>query len=182
MLLGPFGLAFDSAGNLYEASFGDNTIFKFTPDGTRSTFASGISNPSFLAFEPNTSKLRNISTRGVVGTGDNVLIGGFILGGSGLISNKVVIRAIGPSLTGQGVAGALSDPTLELHNASGDIIASNDNWQDSQVAQIQAAGLAPTDPHESAIVTTLPAGLYTAIVRGSGNTTGVALVELYDVK
>lgn len=182
-LLGPFGLAFDSAGNLYESSFGFNTIYKFTPTGVKTTFtSSGLSSPSFLAFEPDTSKLRNLSTRGVVETGDNVLIAGFILGGNGLVTNKVVVRAIGPSLTAAGVPNALQDPTLELHNASGDVIASNDNWRDTQQIQIQATGLAPTDPRESTILTTLPAGPYTAIVRGVGNSTGVGLVEVYDVR
>jgi hypothetical protein len=80
-----------------------------------------------------------------------------------------------------GVANPLADPILELHNATGVLVASNDNWQDTQEAQITASGLAPTDPKESAIFATLPAGAYTAVVRGAGDSTGVGLVEVYSV-
>lgn len=122
----------------------------------------------------------NISTRGPVSTGNQVLIGGFIVGGSQ--AKEVIVRAIGPSLTNAGVTGALSDPTVELRNASGAILASNDNWQtDPNASQIQSKGLAPTDPAESALQATLSPGSYTAIVRGASNTTGVGLVEIYDL-
>ena len=126
-----------------------------------------------------TSKLANISTRAFVSTGDNVMIGGFIVGASGTGQNKVIIRAIGPSLSGSGVSGALQDPTLELHNSAGATIASNDNWKDTQQAEIQATGIPPTDIRESAIVKTLTPGRYTAIVRGKNSSTGVGLVEIY---
>jgi hypothetical protein len=181
-LSGPAGLAFDGSGNLFEANNTSGTIFKFTPDGTKSTFVSGLSQPTLIAFEPVPQKLLNVSARGFVQTGENVLIGGFILGGNALVNNVVVVRAIGPSLSHFGIANALQDPTVELHDASGAIIASNDNWQDTQGAQIMASGLAPTDPHESAIFATLPAGAYTAIVRGVGDTTGVALIEVYSAQ
>jgi hypothetical protein len=134
------------------------------------------------------SELGNISTRLAVGTGDNVLIGGIIILGSA--DKKVIIRALGPDLSQHGVAGALSDPTLELHNGSGALIGQNDNWgttiqggviTSNQVAAIQASGLAPNDTRESVIIATLQPGNYTAIVRGVNNTTGVALVEVYDV-
>lgn len=126
------------------------------------------------------SQLANISTRGYVGTGTGVLIGGFILGPSQNASTTTVIRAIGPSLSGQGVTDALADPTLELHNADGTLLASNDNWQDGpDAAQIQSVGLAPTDPKESALVLAAESGKYTAIVSGLNNSTGVALVEVY---
>jgi sugar lactone lactonase YvrE len=181
-LNGPIGLAFDGSGNLFEADEGSGTIFKFTPAGTKSTFASGLSQPGDLAFEPPPHQLRNISTRGFVGTGDNVLIGGFILGGDGRVNGaSALIRALGPSLTAFGVPGALQDPTLQLFNSTGVMIASNDNWRDTQQSLIQATGLAPTDDRESAIYATLPAGAYTAIVRGANNTTGVALVEVYNL-
>jgi CSLREA domain-containing protein len=120
------------------------------------------------------SKLANISTRGLVQTGDNVMIGGFIVLGQS--SQKIIARAIGPSLP---VGGALADPTLELHNGNGDVIAFDDNWKDSQQAEIEATTIPPTNDLESAIVATLTPGNYTAIVRGLNDTTGVALVEVY---
>ena len=134
------------------------------------------------------SKLANISTRGFVGTNDNVMIGGLIVGtGNVGATGKVLIRAIGPSLSNAGVQGALQDPTLELHNASGALIDSNDNWKtrpdgSSQQAAIQATGLAPGNDLESALLETLAPGNYTAIVRGETSTTGVGLVEVYSLQ
>ena len=124
------------------------------------------------------SQLANISTRGLVETGGNVMIGGFILG-EGSESTAVLVRAIGPSLTPLGVAGALADPTLELHDANGAIIRSNDNWKETQQTEIEATGLQPQDDLESAISATLAPGAYTAIVAGKNGLTGVALVEVY---
>ncbi len=124
------------------------------------------------------SQLANISTRGFVQTGDNVMIGGFIVLGTD--PEEVIVRAIGPSLTALGVAGALADPTLELIDGNGGLVMANDNWRDNQETEISATGLAPTDDAEAAIVQTLPAGAaYTAIVRGTSATTGIALVEVY---
>lgn len=128
------------------------------------------------------SQLGNISTRGFVDTGDNVMIGGIIVGPTGAPSGKMLIRAIGPSLASFGIAGPLADPTLELHNGNGVLTASNDNWKTSQQALIQATGIPPTNDKESAILATLAPGNYTAIVRGKNNTTGVALVEVYSLK
>lgn len=130
------------------------------------------------------SQFGNISTRGFVDTGDNVMIGGFILGaGRGTGSARVVVRAMGPSLSGSNVPNPLQDPTLELHNAAGTIIATNDDWSsDSGAAQIQANGLAPGDLRESATLQTLLPGNYTVIVRGKNNTTGVGLVEAYNLQ
>jgi len=96
-------------------------------------------------------------------------------------NNAVVARAIGPSLSQAGVTNPLTNPTLELYDSSGALIASNDDWQDTQEAEIMASGLAPSDPNESAIFATLPAGNFTAVVRGADDTTGVALVEVYSV-
>ncbi len=124
------------------------------------------------------SKLANISTRGFVDTGENVLIGGFIVRPGGGTDTSVIVRAIGPSL-GSVVENALADPTLELHDSSGAVVAANDNWKEAQQAEINATGLAPTDDAESAIVALLPPGPYTAVVRGKDDTAGVALVELY---
>ncbi len=178
---GPAGLAFDAAGNLYAADNTNGTILKFTPDGTKSTYTSGLGQPTLVAFEPVTEKLQNMSARAFVQTADNVLIAGFIVGGNTLFNNVVLVRAIGPSLASSGVTNPLQDPTLELHDASGTTIASNNNWQDTQSAQIATTGLAPTDPGESAILATLPAGTYTAVARGANDTTGVALLEIYSV-
>jgi hypothetical protein len=120
----------------------------------------------------------NIATRGFVESGDNVMIGGFIVGGSQ--DRTVLARAIGPSLTAVGVPNALQDPFLELHNSSGTTLASNDSWKSDQQAQITATGVAPSDDREAAILSApLAPGNYTAIVRGSGGATGVALVEIY---
>jgi len=113
----------------------------------------------------------------LLGDGDNVLIGGIIV--HGLSTQQVLFRGIGPDLTSAGVANALADPTLELHDVNGTLIALNDSWKSSQQAQIEATGLAPGDDRDAAILVTLQPGQYTAIVRGSGGTTGVALVEVY---
>jgi hypothetical protein len=124
------------------------------------------------------SKLGNTSTRGSVGTGDNVLIGGFIVGD--VDSATVVVRALGPSLASFGVSGALSDPTLTIYDSSGSVIASNDNWEvDPHAILVQKNGLTPPNAFESALVLHLPAGAYTAIVRGANGATGNALVEVY---
>jgi hypothetical protein len=121
--------------------------------------------------------LANISTRLLVETGDNVLIGGFIANGTA--SKKVIVRAIGPSLP---LSGSLADPQLELHDSLGNLIASNDNWQDAPNKQeIIDSALEPANDLESAILSSLPPGLYTAIVAGTNATTGVALVEAYDL-
>ncbi len=125
------------------------------------------------------AELANISTRGFVGTGDNVLIGGFIIGGG---DATVVVRAIGPSLTAFGVVGALQDPTLTVRNANGFPVGFDNDWKQHQQAAIQATGLAPKDDRESAVLLSLPAGQYTAAVSGVGNTTGVGLVEIYRIK
>ncbi len=177
---GAAGLAFDQAGQLFVVSNSDGVIVKIGSDGNQSSFASGLSGGALLAFEPEVGKFRNFSARGTVATGDNVLIGGFIVGGNALLNNKVVVRALGPSLSSSGVTGALPDPLLELRDSSGALIASNDNWQDTQGPGLRASGLAPTKVRESAILITLPAGGYTAIVRSAGSGTGVALLEVYD--
>jgi hypothetical protein len=126
------------------------------------------------------ARLPNISTRGFVGTGENVLIGGFIVGNGG--NATVLLAAIGPSLSILGISDALQDPTLELHDANGVLLAFNNNWMDSQQAQIQATGLAPTDNRESVILTTLVPGDYTVIVRGLSGTSGVALFEAFNIQ
>src|ERR1700704_2278486 len=130
----------------------------------------------FAASAQAISSAVNISTRMVVETGDNVLIGGFIVYGTG--QKTLALRALGPSLP---VPGTLSDPVLELHDASGALVATNDNWRSSQQDLIIAAGLAPGDDRDSALITTLDIGSYTVVVRGANNATGVAIVEVYDL-
>jgi len=120
-------------------------------------------------------------------TGDNILIGGFIISGND--PKKVLLRAIGPSIASGGnpVPGRMADPTLELHASDGSLITSNDNWKiddktgQSQQAAIEATGLAPTDDRESAILRVLPPGVYTGVLTGKNNSTGIALVEVYDL-
>jgi cyclophilin family peptidyl-prolyl cis-trans isomerase len=126
------------------------------------------------------STLLNISTRGQVDVDPNALIGGFFVGGAD--SKQILVRAIGPSLAAAGVPNALADPTLDFFNGQGTKVDSNDNWMDSpQKAQIQASGLAPTNAKESAIVQTLSAGAYTAVVHGTNGGTGVGSVEVYQL-
>lgn len=121
------------------------------------------------------------SARGNVETGEDVMIGGFIIGPNDTGNANVVLRALGPSLQNAGVRDALQDPVLELRDASGTLVASSDNWKENQAA-IEAAGIPPSDERESALVQTLPSGNYTAIIRGKNNTTGVGLVEVYNVR
>jgi hypothetical protein len=125
------------------------------------------------------SKFGNISTRGKVETGDNVMIGGFILGGDQL--TRVVVRAIGPSLINFGVPEPLADPMLEVHDGNGALLAEDDDWRNYQEQILIDTGLAPTDNRESAMLLVLPPGPNTAIVRGKNDTAGVGLVEVYNL-
>lgn len=143
-----------------------------------SEFLSGTE-PNDPASVVHTSRQLNISTREMVGTGEDLLIGGLIV--SGPTSKQVILRAIGPSLAAVGLSGVLQDPTLELHDSTGALIFSNDNWRETQEAAIEATGLQPSDDREAAIVATLEPGAYTAILQGKNNTTGTALVEAYDL-
>lgn len=127
--------------------------------------------------------LTNLSMRGKVETGDDVLIGGIIAGGGNRA--KILFRAIGPDLADDGVMNPLNDPTLELYDTNGDLLASNDNWKDTQEQEITATGIPPSDDRDSAILKILPSENYTVVVRGksNGNTpaTGVAIVEAYNL-
>jgi N-acetylneuraminic acid mutarotase len=161
----------------------------YLPGGASSAgFAATNTNQIFTVTDSGPASLGNISTRSFVQTGDNVMIGGFIVQGTG--PKRVIIRAIGPELTQYGITDALANPRLELHNQTGELIASNDDWQTTilgeiitgdQVTDIQNSGHAPTAASESAIVANLQPGNYTAIVRGVNSTNGVALVEVYDL-
>jgi hypothetical protein len=126
------------------------------------------------------SHLVNISTRGFVQTGDNVMIGGFILGGSN--GTAVAVRGIGPSLSQAGVSDFLADPVLELRDSHGTLLTTNDNWQDDQAhAALSARGLAPANSLESGVFAPLPPGAYTAILAGKNGGIGVGLLEIYNV-
>ena len=160
-------------------------IATFAP-GNYTAIVKGYNNTTGVALvegyelDSTTTRLKNVSTRGPVGLGDNVMIGGFIVSGSQ--SKQMIVRGIGPSLTAAGVTGALADPMLELHDSNGAMVATNDNWQTGgQSSQISASGYAPSNSLESAIIGTFSAGPYTAIVRGVNNATGVGMVEVYDL-
>jgi CSLREA domain-containing protein len=183
-----FGLTTDQRGFLRTAgtasvSGGDGTdIGAFEVQATPTPTPTPTATPT-----PASGSLGNISTRLQVGTGNNVLFAGFIIQGNA--SKTVLIRSAGPSLTSFGLSGALSNPQLELHDVN-NTIGTNDNWQTTQlggviisdqVAAIQNSGAAPLDPAEPAIIATLPAGGYTAIVQGVGGTEGIATVEVYDL-
>lgn len=126
---------------------------------------------------PLNSETKNLSTRARVGTGDHAMIAGFTIGGDQ--ASKVIVRAIGPSLAANGVSDPLLDPALELYAADGALLFSNDNWRSTEEELIVASGLPPSDDREAAIIATLDPGAYTAILRGTGNTVGNALVEVY---
>jgi hypothetical protein len=155
--------------------------------GNGNTNNTGLGLIEVYDVDPNSSSiLANISTLCLVGFGYNVMIGGEIvgqgLGANGSGSVKVLIRALGPSLSASGISGVLQDPMLELHDGNGTVIQSNDNWKDTQQSEIQATGLQPSDDHESAILAILTKGNYTAVLLGKNNTTGVALIEAYRVQ
>ena len=164
----------------------ESVIARSLPPGSYTAVLQGANNSAGNALcelfdlEPENSSVLNISTRGQVGSGDDVMIGGFIVGGTE--PSKVIVRAIGPSLSAAGVAGALADPILELHNSDGSLIFQNDNWRSDQEEQIIASTVPPTDNKESAIIATLNPGAYTAVVRGADDSSGVALVEVYALK
>jgi hypothetical protein len=173
----------------------ESAIIADLPPGNYTAIVRGVDNMTGVALvevydlsADASSVLGNISTRAFVQTGDNVMIGGFIV--QGTQPKRVIVRALGPELTQYGVPDPLADPTLELHDSTGALIASNDNWQTTiiggiitkdQVRDIQNSGHAPTQPSESAIIADLPPGNYTAIVRGENIIVGVALVEVYDL-
>ncbi len=124
------------------------------------------------------ARFANLSTRGFTGTGDSVLIGGLVVEGS--VSKRFYVRVLGPSLTGFGVVGALSDPTIELFGQGGNLLARNDNWKDTQEAEIRQTGFPPFDDRDCGLIATLPAGAFTGIVSGKNGATGVSIIEVYD--
>jgi sugar lactone lactonase YvrE len=175
------GLAFNSAGNLFASDTASGAVLIFSPDGTPLSLIQDVQSPVHIAFEPSaTSAALNISTRMRVLTDENVLIGGFTVGGAD--PKKVLLRGIGPSLGNFGVTGPLQDPILELHDHTGATIATNDSWRETQQDEIIATGLQPGDDREAAVIRTLAPGAYTVIEHGNNNTTGVGLVEVYDLE
>ncbi len=187
-------------GKYFFADLCSGWIRLFNPaTGKASLFATGISTPVDLHVGPDgalyyvaqgnggqvfrvsalPARAQNISARSHIGTGDEVAISGFIVKGD--TPKRVAVRAIGPSLARRGVADPLDDPVITLHRRDGSIVARNDNWKTRQQAAIEAAHLAPANDRESALITTVPAGEYTAIVTGKNGGTGVALAEVYDL-
>jgi uncharacterized repeat protein (TIGR03803 family) len=145
--------------------------------------ATGVGLAEIYDVDPTSaSRLANISTRGLVETGDHVMIGGFILGG-GSGNTDIVLRGIGPSLSQFGLTNLLMDPTLELRDSNGTTLNSNNNWQDdpAQAAELTARGLALADSNESGIFASVPPGAFTVILAGNSGGTGIGLVEIYDV-
>jgi hypothetical protein len=169
------------AGNYVVFSRLTDTDITLTATGGFASDGNSRAAINFIQIIPDrTPALLNISTRGRVGTGDDVLIAGFIIGTDQ--PQRVVVRALGPSVP---IANTLADPKLEVHDASGNLIAQNDNWLDApddQPSYIYASGLAPPNDRESAVSLVLDPGTYTAIVSGVGNSTGIALVEVYNVR
>jgi hypothetical protein len=168
----------------------ESAILQTLGPGSYTAIVRGVSDTTGIALlevydlsPSSNSKLANISSRSFVATADEVMIAGFITGPGSGSSTAIVVRALGPSLSTLGVPNVLADPVLELHDSNGATFASNDDWQtDSSAGQVQAAGLAPKDTHESAIYFKLAPSSFTAIVRGKNNATGVGLAEVYNVK
>jgi hypothetical protein len=155
--------------------------------GAYTAIARGVGDTTGVALvelydvQPNAnSRLANMSTRGSVQTGDNVMIGGVIIAGPD--AKTILLRAIGPSLASFDIQNPLQNPTLELHDSNGTLITSNDDWQTDQRLDVEATGLKPSNDLESAIVQTLDPGAYTAILRGINDSTGVALIEAYELR
>lgn len=178
----PYGLAFQTNGNLIVADHGSGATLSYSPTGAKSViFQSDFNTPEFVAIEPAQHTLLNISTRGFVQGGNEVLIAGFTVGGTGPVGTQLLIRALGPSLSDFGITNPLPDPVVEVRDASGALLASNNDWRDSQEAAITATRLPPTNDRESAILITLHGGAYTAIVGSATGEPGTAVVEVYDL-
>jgi hypothetical protein len=178
----PFGLAFQANGNLIIADNENGATISVTPDGVKGNiFQSDFNTPQFVAIEPVQHKLLNISARSFLPAGD-VSIAGFVVGGNGPVGTSILVRALGPSLAAFGIANPQPDPVIELRDASGTLLASNNDWKDSQQAAIVATTLAPPDDKESAILTSLHGGAYTAIVGSASGASGTVVLEVYNLQ
>jgi hypothetical protein len=159
-------------------------VIRLAP-GSYTAIISGVNNTTGIGLvesytlDTNASHAANISTRGRVGTGDDALIGGFIVGGH--TTKRIIVRALGPSLGGSGLA-VLANPVVELHGSDGQLVAMNDDWATgSQQSEIIATGLQPSNSREAALIATISSGSYTAIVQGANGGSGIGLVEIYDL-
>ena len=178
----PYGLAFEDSGSLIVADNANGSTLRYTPAGVQSViFSNDFNIPQFVAIEPASHLLLNISTRGLVTGGDHLLIAGFVVGGNGPVGTAVVIRALGPSLSTAGISDPLADPAVEVRDSSGALVASNNNWNDASPDQQVPIAFQPTNDKEAALKITLRGGAFTAVVSNAGGTTGTALVEVYSV-
>ena len=178
----PYGLAFEAAGTLIVADNGNGSTFRYTAAGVQSVvFTSDFNTPQFVAVEPASHQMLNMSTRGFVGDSQHLLIAGFIVGGNGPVGTTVVVRAIGPSLSALGVVDPLQNPIIGVRDAQGNLVAFNDNWADAPLEQRVVPPLQPTNLNESALKLSLRGGSFTAVVAGVNGGTGTALVEVYNL-
>jgi sugar lactone lactonase YvrE len=178
----PYGLAAEASGSLIVADNGNGSTYRFTPAGVQTTvFSSGFNTPQFVAVEPASHQLLNVSTRGFVGDSQHLLIAGFIVGGNGPVGTTVVVRALGPSLSTSGVSDPLQNPIIGIRDANGNLVAYNDNWADAPLEQRVLPPLQPSNANESALKLTLRGGTFTAVVAGVNGGTGTALVEVYNL-
>lgn len=176
---GPAGVAFANANQASTtATIGVPGTYTFMLSADDSTHATAYD--AVVVRVTGHNALANLSTRVQVGTGSDVAIAGFIITGD--MAKQVVVRALGPSLAAAGVQGAMSDPLLELYDSSGNLLTNNNDWQQTQAQALRDANLSPSNDLESAILKTLAPGAYTAIIRGNGDTTGIGLVEVYDLQ
>jgi len=201
-LANPILSLYDSSGTLIEANDNrvaipgvpnpllpsdpaESLLTAILPPGSYTAVLQGVNDGTGVALvevydhEPASSSVANISTRGNIGNSSDVLIGGFIVGGAD--PTNIIVRALGPSLGAFGVANALPDPVLELHDGNGALLSSNDSWRSDQEQEILATQIAPSDDREAAILATLPPGSYTALVRDTLSSTGIVLFEVYDL-
>jgi hypothetical protein len=179
-------LALDGIANpLLPPDPSESFLTAILPAGSYTAILEGVNATAGVALvevydvEPASSRVANISTRGDITSATDVIIGGFIIGGTD--RTEVIVRALGPSLAAFGVSNPLPDPVLQLYNADGALVSVNDNWQSTQAQEIQNT-LPPTNTLESAIVATLPAGNYTALVHDASHSTGIGLVEVYNLE
>lgn len=179
----PYGLAFEDTGNLVVTDNARGATLRYSPTGVQtSIFTNDFNTPQFVAIEPASHQLLNISTRGFVQGGDRLLIAGFVIAGNGPVGTTVVVRALGPSLSTSGITDPLADPALQVRDSSGALVASNNNWGDAPLEQRLVPPFQPLNDRESGLKLQLRGGAYTAIVSNADGTTGTALVEVYSLQ